>query len=351
MPIRTWQDAWQEALYGTGGFYRRPGGPVEHFRTSVHASGLMAEAVLRLLERLDQEMNHPEVLDLVDLGAGRGELLLAAAARAQEHPALAERLRMTGVDLVSRPDGLPQRIAWRNELPTSITGLLFAHEWLDNVACPVVEQHSDGTARTVLVDSRSGHEQLGRPLAAEEQNWLNTWWPLAEPRTRAEIGLPRDLAWTGALSSIESGVAIAVDYGHLRGGRPPFGSLAGFTSGRSVDPVPDGSCDLTAQVAFDAIQEAGQQATGAVAALLRQRQVLHALGIEGRRPPRDLASADPAAYLRALALAGEAGELTDRSGLGSFYWLLQPVSLAKDWSKGLTLTSTGPAYLNGYRRT
>jgi hypothetical protein len=56
-----------------------------------------------------------------------------------------------------------------------------------------------------------------------------------------------------------------------------------------------------------------------------QREVLHALGVTGARPPLALASTDPAAYVRALASASQAAELTAPGGLGDFWWLLQPV--------------------------
>ncbi|NEB14147.1 hypothetical protein G3I32_35875, partial [Streptomyces coelicoflavus] len=54
-------------------------------------------------------------------------------------------------------------------------------------------------------------------------------------------------------------------------------------------------------------------------------EVLRALGVTGARPPLALASTDPAAYVRALAGASQAAELTARGGLGDFWWLLQPV--------------------------
>jgi hypothetical protein len=59
--------------------------------------------------------------------------------------------------------------------------------------------------------------------------------------------------------------------------------------------------------------------------LLPQRDALRALGVTGTRPPLALASTDPAAYVRALASASEAAELTAAGGLGDFLWLLQPV--------------------------
>ena len=39
----TWKQAWDAALYGADGFFRRES-PAAHFRTSVHASPLFAAA-------------------------------------------------------------------------------------------------------------------------------------------------------------------------------------------------------------------------------------------------------------------------------------------------------------------
>ncbi|TGA91604.1 hypothetical protein E4099_28155, partial [Streptomyces palmae] len=80
-----WRTATEQALYGPGGFFRRPEGPAGHFRTSVHASARYAEAVAELLRRVDTALGRPAELALVDIGAGRGELLtgvLAALDRA-----------------------------------------------------------------------------------------------------------------------------------------------------------------------------------------------------------------------------------------------------------------------------
>ncbi|WP_405916475.1 SAM-dependent methyltransferase [Streptomyces sp. NBC_00728] len=137
---------------------------------------------------------------------------------------------------------------------------------------------------------------------------------------RAEIGLPRDLAWASAVSALDRGLAVAVDYAHFAGGRPPFGTLTGFREGRETPPVPDGSCDITAHVALDACTLPGGR-------VVTQRAALRALGVSGARPPLALASTDPAAYVRALAGAGAAAELTAPGGLGGFGWLLQPVGI------------------------
>ncbi|MFE7898246.1 SAM-dependent methyltransferase [Streptomyces sp. NPDC057424] len=317
---RGWRAAAQDALYAPDGFYRRAGaeGPAGHFRTSVHASPLFAGAVALLLCRVDEALGRPEVLDFVDMAAGRGELtggVLAAL------PAdVAARTRAYAVEIAERPAGLDHRIEWLAGPPEGTTGLLFANEWLDNVPVDVAEVDSAGVARRVLV-REDGTERLGEPVDGARARWLERWWPLpGEEGLRAEIGLPRDEAWAAAAATLRRGLAVAVDYGHTAGTRPPFGTLTGFREGRETTPVPDGSCDITAHVALDACALPGGH-------VLPQREALRALGVTGARPPLTLASTDPAAYVRGLASAGEAAELTAAGGLGDFGWLVQPVGI------------------------
>src|SRR6202034_4919318 len=79
--------ATQDALYGRDGFYARGERPAAHFRTSVHASPRYAGAVLALLSHADAALGHPERLDLVDIGAGQGELLGQVLELAEHLPA------------------------------------------------------------------------------------------------------------------------------------------------------------------------------------------------------------------------------------------------------------------------
>lgn len=315
---RGWRAATREALYGEQGFYLRPEGPAGHFRTSVHASPLFAGAVARLLCRVDEALGRPASLGFVDMGAGRGELVTGVLGALP--PEVSARARGYAVELADRPVDLDHRIEWLPEPPEGVTGLLFANEWLDNVPVEVAEVDPAGVPRLVLV-RRDGTERLGEPVSGADAEWLARWWPLPpEPGTRAEIGLPRDTAWGAARATVEHGLAVAVDYAHTAGARPPFGTLTGFRAGRETAPVPDGSCDLTAHVALDACAGPG-------ARLLTQREALHALGVAGGRPPLSLASTDPAAYVRALAGAGEAAELTATGGLGDFGWLMEPAGI------------------------
>lgn len=319
----TWHAAMERALYGDDGFYRRER-PAAHFRTSVHASTRFAGALARLLTEVDQRLGHPERLDVVDVGAGCGGLLVRLTAEVD--PGLARRLVPVAVEVAPRPADLPRSIGWRDDLPGDITGMVIANEWLDNVPIDIVEQTPAGP-RTVLVDRTTGAERHGPPPDADDRDWLERWWPLREPGERAEVGRHRCAAWSSVITATRRGLAVAIDYGHTRSARPPYGTLTGYRDGHTVTPVPDGERDITAHVALDACAAAGERAGAERTVLTSQRRALSALGVTGIRPPIDLASRDPRGYVQALCTAGEEAELIDPAGLGGFGWLVQAVGV------------------------
>jgi SAM-dependent MidA family methyltransferase len=275
--VTTFREAWETALYGPDGFYRRER-PAAHFRTSVHASALFGQAVARLARAVGVD-------EVVDVGAGSGELGAV--------------LRSEGLSVLDVELG--------DELPDQLTGMVIANEWLDNVPCDLAELDEDGVPRYLLADWSLGDVVMGNDL-----HWLETWWPLQEPGDRAEIGRTRDLAWASVVERLaEGGVAVAIDYGHVRAGRPPYGTVTGFRDGRECDPVLDGSCDVTAHVALDSLG----------GSLVLQRDALRALGVSAARPSLELAQTEPLRYVAELSSAGEAAELLDPSGLGGFGWV------------------------------
>ncbi len=332
----TWRAATQDALYGRDGFYARGERPAAHFRTSVHASPRYAEAILALLSHTDAALGHPDRLDLVDIGAGQGELLDQVLTLAQHLPAATrpagtglsfpQRIVPCAVEIAPHSPGCDDRIRWSAALPARISGLVIASEWLDNIPVDVAELAPDGP-RIVLVDPGSGAERTGPPAGPAQQDWLRRWWPLHHPGDRAELGYPRCAAWADVIGRLDGGVALAADYAHCRATRPRGGTLAGFRDGWAVRPIPDGSRDITAHVALDACAAAGTAAGATRTLLTTQRAALRALGLTGRRPPLSQADRDPAGYLTALRLAAEEAELTDPAGLGGFGWLIQAVGV------------------------
>jgi SAM-dependent MidA family methyltransferase len=296
MTMLPWEKAWANALYGPNGFYLRPEGPAGHFRTAAHAA---AADLVPALQRLAAEHR---CTSIVDVGAGRGELLTALAANP------GTTLGLWGVDIVPRPTRLPPAIGWSAGLPALpdrvLTGaLVIAWELLDVVPCPILDLDEDGVLREVLVDL-SGRESLGDPAGPAELDWCARWWPTtADPEEveRVEVGDPRDRFWAnlvGRAAVAGAGALLAVDYAHLLDERPEQGSLTGFRSGRAVPPRPDGSMDLTAHVAIDAVAAAGVAAGAVASELTTQHDALHRLGVRNR-------------------------ELLDRGGLGGFHWLVQ----------------------------
>ena len=317
---RSWRVAMQGALYGATGFYRR-NLPGAHFRTAA-SSPVFADAIARLTGVVDEALGRPSAMQVVDVGAGAGEVLRALADQVPAH------VRLTGVDIGPRPAGLPDRIAWTSTIPPSVVGVVLANEWLDNVPLDVVEVDDDGITRIVEVELRSGQERLGSPVAGRDADWLARWWPMAGAMAgmRAEVGWPRDDRWADCLGHLDAGVAVAIDYDHLAGARPVFGTLVGFRDGRMVEPIPDGSCDITAHVALDACATA-PSATEAVGTLTRQADALRVLGVSGTRPTFE-PGGDAPAYVRDLARASEAAFLTAVDGLGGFGWLAHARGLA-----------------------
>jgi len=297
-----------DALYGPDGFYRSPGAPARHFRTSVHTSPLWVDAIAEVTRRVDLALGSPADFTFVDMGAGGGELVRALAATS---PA---RWSLVGVDVAQRPDGLPGRVQWRADPPEGVVGVIIACEWLDVVPVDVVERTDDGLRLLEVADD--GEEQARLAVADEDADWLDRWWPLVEVGNRAEVGRTRDEAWAALVSSsLRQGVAVAVDYA-ADPHRDVAGTMTGYRDGRQVAPVPDGSCDITAHVLMASVAAAVE---GGDTLLTRQRDALRALGVTGERPSYD---GDPQSYVAALSRAGAAGELLDPYGLGGFAWLV-----------------------------
>jgi len=189
---------------------------------------------------------------------------------------------------------------------------------LDEIPLDIVERDAAGHDRLVLVDE-DGEESLGPSIdndaacaqwgvdAAAARAWISRWWPLREAGDRAEVGLPRDVAWTWMTSLLTSGLALAVDYGHERDQRVDDlmrGTLAGYRAGRVVAPVPDGSAGLTAHVAIDSCRAAVPGTT-----LTRQRDEFA------------LAHLPEAANADAIERYFATRRLRQSAGLGSFAWL------------------------------
>jgi SAM-dependent MidA family methyltransferase len=315
-----------ESAYGAGGHWLTSL-PAEHFRTAATSTSALAELISAELRA------RPEIGIVVDLGAGDGTLLNQFASqpgRLQVTPDRHPGLRLYGVDLRSRPDGLGEPISWcrdvwdvtadrwtSGEADRMLAGLdapalVIAVEWLDDLPCVVAERAS-GVLREVDIN-RHGVERAGGPLTGDPLEWADRWWPSGP---RMEIGLSRDRAWFDVVAALRrhGGLALMIDYGHRSGSRPNHGSLTGYAHGRQLNPRPDASMNLTAHVAVDAVRWAGEQAG---ARTVRQARLAEMVA--------QLPAVDPADPLAALAQRSERAALASGRVWGGQYWLLQQVT-------------------------
>lgn len=266
----SWSTAWADSQFGEVGFYRTHRAEDE-FQTSVHVDRQLARA---LAERITRERQRSQVSDftVIDIGAGDGSLLL------QLRDLLPPDIDYLGVDLRPPPSGLANKVAWIQRCiddgSADITGrdgdwsgVLIAHEFLDDVPCDVLELDEELVPRVLLVDPETGGEEIGPAIddtAARRliedptgaTHWLERWWPATRPLARREVGLARDRMWARLRQVLGNGAAIAIDYSHRlperRRGVWDGGTLQGFKRGRPHRPIPDGRMNVTAHVALDA---------------------------------------------------------------------------------------------------
>lgn len=309
---RRWPAAWQDALYGPDGFYRQAAGPAQHFATSAQGipggGAWLARAVLALASRYGCEQ-------IVEIGAGRGELLGELAAARSDLP-------LFGLDVVARPAGLAATVRWQQSpggselpdaLPIAAGSLVLCHEWLDVVPCEIVE--FDGAIWRIVEVTTGGDERLGDSADEASLHWLQRNWPAPEfAGERAEVGTTRDAAYQRVCALAKASVVVAVDYGHRAAERPHGGTLRGYRTGGQVRPVPDGTTDITADVAMDTL---------GADRLVRQSAMFDELGVSPQRPDRELALTDPPEYLRLLSARSGYAELTRAGGLGEFWWAIR----------------------------
>lgn len=259
---------WREALAWTHEVAFSPHEPAErHFTTSIDVGDHIARVVLSRCEAAAQRhgIRHPWI---VDVGAGSGRLLGQLLNLGFPGD------RLLGVDVRPAPD-LPVRwIQGRAPdcLPRAIEGLVFAHEFLDDVPADVV---CGGHVMTVP----------GRPGPAAgpgELAWAARWGEGLNGRTR-------DDAWARIVGCLAAGEAVAVDF--------PRSGPVGHRAGRRMAADPDGVTDVSAGVEFRSLRAR----TG------------------GRIVPQHRVLAHLAA--NTLQERAELHVLRDRSGFGAFDWL------------------------------
>ena len=306
------------ALYGPGGYYT--GGEAQRigmagdFFTSPHAHPAFGALIALQLEQMWRLLGCPERFDVVEAGAGGGQLArdvldFASALEGDFAAAL----------------GYQEVEGYGSEIPDGFTGCLLSNELFD--AFPVHRVRMAGgklcEVYVTLADDGRFAEALDEPSTprlaarlASEGVKLGEGWT-------AEVSLEAADCMKDAASRLARGYAITVDYGdpaeRLYSERRSGGTLRShYQHTSSDDPYARvGRQDLTAHVDFTALIAAGGAAGLMPVTLLTQREFLTNLGAEVLLDAIAGSDGPKQADLKGLR------SLLDPAGLGDFRVLVQ----------------------------
>jgi SAM-dependent MidA family methyltransferase len=292
------------------------------FLTSPEVSPLFGQMLARFVDRERHRIGDPQGFTVVDVGAGSGSLLRPLV------ESLARPVEAWAVEVspAARTALAPTRaVGTLDELPASFPGVIIANELLDNLPVALAVWTSGGwRERWVgVVDDRLAFVEV--PARPEVAEWADSFGLHVEEGGQVEVQLAAAGWLRSALSKLEVGSVVVIDYGDTAQGlaaRRPEGTLRTYR-GHHLGPGPlegPGETDITVDVNFTALEAAAHE-EGASVDLIRQDDFLMALGLR-----------EELARLRqgelALAQAGKASErLRVRSGLTDGEALLHPRGL------------------------
>jgi SAM-dependent MidA family methyltransferase len=277
-----------------------------------------------------KQMGAPENVRIIELGPGRGTLMIDALRAAKTVRSFYTAIVLHMVEISpklqavqqQRLEGLGEPVLWHPAL-TDIPGgpaIIIANEFVDALPVHQAVKHADGWHERVVEIAADGKLVIG---AARD------------PLPHFDATLPRDLRqspegsiyeWRSDAIALElgrrtrtDGVALIIDYGHVRQG---LGETLQAVAGHSfTDPLRSpGEADLTAHVDFSTLANYAEIIGARVHGPLSQRDFLTRLGIEKRAamlksqaPPDKTAAIDSA-----LARLTETGP----KGMGELFKVL-----------------------------
>jgi SAM-dependent MidA family methyltransferase len=283
------------------GYYSRASqrsGRAGDFFTSVDVGTLFGELIAVQLDEMWGVLREAGAtdFDLVEAGAGNGRLardVLDAAARF--HPDLYARIRLTLVERSRaardvQPSTLGSHVgrlhAVREDLPSSITGVIYANELLDALPVHVVT-NTGGGLREIFVGERDGvltecDGPVSSPAILEDLGQV-------EPGARVEVARAAREWIGGAAAALERGFVLLFDYGYDDSGgvsrRHHDGTLMAYRAHRAnawswLDAP--GETDLTALVDLAAVRRSAERAGLRTLGVIDQAYFLLALDLADR---------------------------------------------------------------------
>ena len=279
------------------GYYIRqdPFGAAGDFVTAPEISQMFGELIGLWCAHTWHQMGAPSPVNLIEIGPGRGTLLVDAWRAIGAAPDFRGAARVHLVETSPILRDVQRRTlersgvagaCWHNSLAEVPAGpfLLVANELFD--ALPVHQFVRVGTGwreRLVATDEDGAFrfvlDRYASPRAAliPEELWHAPEGSVAEV-SPASISLAAEI---GSRVRVDGGVALIIDYGPCRS--EPGDTLQALRRHRPHLPLEDvGNADLTAHVDFATVALAAEQAGARTHGPVPQGQFLRRLGIEAR---------------------------------------------------------------------
>lgn len=325
-------------LYGDPhGYYRNhvPGADSD-YQTSPTLTPWFGRLVVRDFEAVWKGLGSPGRFSIVEAGAGNGDLA-SSVMEAAEGP-FAEALRwvfVEPIDTIARLQrsrfGSSGRFSWAAGLGevTGVTGIVLAHEVLDNFPFRIFELGSEGPVEIRVGVVRNHLAEVRFPIGPEVEALAQPALEHLEEGDRFELrtGVERWVA--DAAAALDRGRLLVVDYGELEPEvwtRHPAGSMVTYRRGiLGNDPLEEvGGADVTAHVNFSALGRAAEDAGLSLLPLQTQRGWLESLGLRDltaemrRREVQARQEGRHGDYVGLLAQRSKVETLGARGGLGDY---------------------------------
>jgi NADH dehydrogenase [ubiquinone] 1 alpha subcomplex assembly factor 7 len=312
------------------GYYmtRDPFGTAGDFTTSPEISQMFGELIGLWCAAVWRQLDAPDLLRLVELGPGRGTMMLDALRAAKAVPGFRKAIAVHFVEVSPVLEQRQRQSFERGEVPTAWhaslddvppgPSIILANEFFDAQPVQQAVMCVDGWHERVvkLDDNDNLVFTNGRdPIPLFDQM-------LPASVRNAQIG--EIFEWRADQIALEigrrvmrsPGAALILDYGHVKS---TIGDTLQAVGGHQyAKPLTTpGQLDLTAHVDFQALAQAAESMDATTHGPIEQGEFLRRLGIETRA--KALRSAVPANRVAEIDLALSRLTNRDRTGMGRLF--------------------------------
>jgi NADH dehydrogenase [ubiquinone] 1 alpha subcomplex assembly factor 7 len=309
------------------GYYttRDPLGAAGDFTTAPEISQMFGELIGLWAAAAWRAMDSPGSVRLIELGPGRGTMMLDALRAAKVMPDFRAAIALHMIEVSPALERM-QRLAlaasdvpvsWHRTIDEVPDGplIVLANEFFDALPLHQAVMCADGWHERVVKIGED--DKLHFSIARDPIPLFDEFLPSG--MNEAKIGeifewrddkTARDL---GRRIGRSSGVALIIDYGHAKSAIGD--TLQAVSDHGFADPlVTPGQVDLTAHVDFQALAEAAEGGGARVHGPIAQAEFLRRLGIEERAAA--LKAGAPQEYATAIQAALDRLTDEDRTGMG-----------------------------------